>query len=135
MVTFIVVGPNFKRGPPKGYIQALEHRLQLVETVLSAVIASEESNAKSIVNSLGKDPIARNVMEFVHYGPFGPTNASLTNGDDQTFDPSLGSPASRQPGNRLHSRVGRGNRESRIERELMSQNQGPSSIYNSIRCR
>ena len=125
-------GPNFKRGPPKGYIQALEHRLQLVETVLSAIITSDEPSSKSIVNSLSKDSVARNVMEFVHYGPFGPANASHSNGDEQAFDSLYGAPVNKQASNRLHNRSGRGNRESRIERELMSQNQGLSSIIHFL---
>ncbi len=62
--------PSFRRGPPKGYIQALEHRLHQVESVLAAIMSSTDTRAQSIVEELSQDELAGYILESVDAGPF-----------------------------------------------------------------
>ena len=62
--------PSFRRGPPKGYIQALEHRLHQVESVLAAIMSSTDSRAQSIIEELSQDELAGYILETVDTGPF-----------------------------------------------------------------
>ena len=117
--------PNFKRGPPKGYIQAIEHRLKLVETILGSIIASSDGRAQAIVENLRKDHLAANVLDRVHNGPYGLLAVRAAE-----------EAASESPSSAFSSSVrtlGRGNsrptREPRTERELMSLDQGTADQY------
>ncbi|KAL4245758.1 hypothetical protein ABKN59_001673 [Abortiporus biennis] len=65
------VGPSHKRGPPKGYILAMERRLAQVEGLLGAIITSGDCRARSLVRALSKDRMAESVMNRVRNGPFG----------------------------------------------------------------
>lgn len=62
--------PSFRRGPPKGYIQALEHRLHQVESVLAAIMTSTDIRSRSIIDELGKDELASHILDTVDAGPF-----------------------------------------------------------------
>ena len=62
--------PSFRRGPPKGYIQALEHRLHQVESVLAAIMSSADPRAQSIVEELSQDELSGYILETVDAGPF-----------------------------------------------------------------
>lgn len=117
--------PNFKRGPPKGYIQAIEHRLKLVETVLGAIVASDDSSAKKVVTNLNKDHLAYDVLDRVHNGPYGA--------------PAAEEAANESPTSSISTRVrhtgpgtSRPAREPRTERELMSLTQG-QHLYSLFR--
>ncbi|TFK50237.1 hypothetical protein OE88DRAFT_338975 [Heliocybe sulcata] len=68
----LYTGPNFKRGPPKGYIQALEQRWYRCETLLAAITTSRNPYALAIVQLLHQDELAREVLDSVNNGPFGP---------------------------------------------------------------
>ncbi|KZT70315.1 hypothetical protein DAEQUDRAFT_810759 [Daedalea quercina L-15889] len=65
-------GPSHKRGPPKGYILAIERRLHQVEALLGTIIGSEDPRAKSLIQDLSQDELARQIIQRVDVGPFGP---------------------------------------------------------------
>jgi len=113
------LGPSFKRGPPKGYIHAIEQRWHQVESVLGAILSSTDPQVKALINNLRKDELARDILERVDSGPFGRTGrlsisagmtkedifASIMNSDNQhPRDPS------------------RPKRQSRMSREIVSSN-------------
>lgn len=68
--TYAREAPTFRRGPPKGYIKALERRLHEVESVLAAVMSSDDSRAVGIVVDLRKDELAKEILDRVDAGPF-----------------------------------------------------------------
>ncbi|KAI0355392.1 hypothetical protein OH77DRAFT_1496112 [Trametes cingulata] len=68
--------PSHKRGPPKGYIVALERRLHQVEALLGTIISSDDPRARSLVEDLSSDKLASYIINKVHVGPFGPAGRS-----------------------------------------------------------
>ncbi|KAL7282688.1 hypothetical protein ACG7TL_004162 [Trametes sanguinea] len=64
--------PSHKRGPPKGYILALERRLHQVEALLGTIIGSDDPRARSLIQDLSRDRLANHIINKVHVGPFGP---------------------------------------------------------------
>ncbi|KAI8982762.1 hypothetical protein BD414DRAFT_491049 [Trametes punicea] len=64
--------PSHKRGPPKGYILALERRLHQVEALLGTIIGSDDPRARGLVRDLSRDKLANHIINKVHVGPFGP---------------------------------------------------------------
>lgn len=88
----IVIGPNRKRGPPKGsvrtvylkitaahnkkyarYIIDLEHRVHRLEAIVGIFLSSGEPAVRSLITGLLEDPLAREIVTEVDNGPFGPT--------------------------------------------------------------
>ncbi|KAA1466766.1 hypothetical protein DENSPDRAFT_52290 [Dentipellis sp. KUC8613] len=65
-------GPSHKRGPPKGYIHAIERRLHQVEALMGTIVGSTDPRAKSLLRDLSQDPLARQIIHRVDHGPFGP---------------------------------------------------------------
>ncbi|KZT75005.1 hypothetical protein DAEQUDRAFT_720214 [Daedalea quercina L-15889] len=65
-------GPSFKRGPPKGYIHAIEQRWHQVECILGSIMAAPQ--AMGIISELRDDPFARTILDRVEAGPYGPRN-------------------------------------------------------------
>jgi len=65
-------GPSHKRGPPKGYILAIERRLHQVEALLGTIIASDDPRARGLLADLSKDQLAGQIIRRVDTGPFGP---------------------------------------------------------------
>ncbi|KAG8741371.1 hypothetical protein FRC10_002936 [Ceratobasidium sp. 414] len=65
------LGPSRKRGPPKGYIDAIEARLHQLEALLGTVIASPDPRAQSLIADLISDPLARHIIARVDESPFG----------------------------------------------------------------
>lgn len=63
-----VTGPSFKRGPPKGYIQAIERRWHQVESILGVIMAAPQ--ARDMVSTLRKDAMAREILDRVNAGPY-----------------------------------------------------------------
>ncbi|KAI0758095.1 hypothetical protein C8Q74DRAFT_1210244 [Fomes fomentarius] len=63
--------PSHKRGPPKGYILALERRLHQVEALLGTIIGSDDPRARGLVQDLSKDQLASHIIQKVNVGPFG----------------------------------------------------------------
>ncbi|KAI0633886.1 fungal-specific transcription factor domain-containing protein [Trametes polyzona] len=109
--------PSFRRGPPKGYIQALEHRLHQVESVLAAIMSSSDVRSKSIVNELSKDELAGYILDTVDAGPFGKTGREKR-AIDTTKDNFFSSIVSEKPKAQSH----RSRRESRATRENVIEN-------------
>ncbi|KAF8511182.1 fungal-specific transcription factor domain-containing protein [Gautieria morchelliformis] len=62
-------GPSQKRGPPKGYLNALETRLHEAEALLGAIISSPQ--AETLVGTLSKDPLAEKIITRVNKSVFG----------------------------------------------------------------
>ncbi|PIL33993.1 hypothetical protein GSI_03701 [Ganoderma sinense ZZ0214-1] len=104
--------PSFRRGPPKGYIQALEHRLHQVESVLAAIMSSADPRAQSIIEELSHDELAGYILETVDVGPFGKTGREKRS-IDTTKDNFFSSIVTEQPKTASH----RSRRESRATRE------------------
>jgi len=65
-------GPSHKRGPPKGYILALERRLHQVEALLGSIIYSDDPRASTMVQDLSRDKMADYIIQRVKDGPFWP---------------------------------------------------------------
>ncbi|KAH9939956.1 hypothetical protein B0H21DRAFT_755288 [Amylocystis lapponica] len=65
-------GPSHKRGPPKGYILAIERRLHQVEALLGTIIASDDPRALGLLEDLSHDRLASQIIQRVDAGPFGP---------------------------------------------------------------
>ncbi|GBE81567.1 Nitrogen assimilation transcription factor nit-4 [Sparassis crispa] len=66
-------GPSFRRGPPKGYIQALESRLHQMESMLAAIMSSKDERARGVIADLRNDALAKSILGRVDSGPFGPS--------------------------------------------------------------
>ncbi|PCH40783.1 hypothetical protein WOLCODRAFT_162542 [Wolfiporia cocos MD-104 SS10] len=65
-------GPSHKRGPPKGYILAIERRLHQVEALLGTIIGSDDPRARGLLQDLSQDQLAKQIIHRVDTGPFGP---------------------------------------------------------------
>jgi Fungal Zn(2)-Cys(6) binuclear cluster domain len=63
-------GPSFKRGPPKGYIHAIEQRWHQVESILGAILSSKDPHVNALINNLRRDDLARDILGRVDLGPF-----------------------------------------------------------------
>lgn len=63
------------RGPPKGYIDAIESRLHQLEAMFGAILlaAPVDARASSILEDLrNADEMSRGAIDRVNLGPFGP---------------------------------------------------------------
>ncbi|KAH9894837.1 fungal-specific transcription factor domain-containing protein [Cubamyces lactineus] len=109
--------PSFRRGPPKGYIQALEHRLHQVESVLAAIMSSTDIRSRSVIDELRKDELAAHILETVDAGPFG-ISGRQKRAIDTTKDNFFSSIVSDKPRAQSH----RSRRESRATRENVIEN-------------
>ena len=77
------VGPSFKRGPPKGYIHAIEQRWHQVECLLGTIMAAPQ--AEGIISELRGDPFARTILDRVEAGPYGPRNRGREATNSENF--------------------------------------------------
>jgi len=48
------LGPSRKRGPPKGYIDAIEARLHQTEALLGIMIGSNDERARTLLEDIAK---------------------------------------------------------------------------------
>lgn len=48
------LGPSRKRGPPKGYIDAIEARLHQTEALLGIMLATNDARAQSLLRDVAK---------------------------------------------------------------------------------
>lgn len=48
------LGPSRKRGPPKGYIDAIEARLHQTEALIGIMLATKDERAKSLLDDFSK---------------------------------------------------------------------------------
>lgn len=113
------LGPSYKRGPPKGYIHAIEQRWHQVEALLGAIMQANDPRVTGIVSELRHDALARDILERVESGPYGASGRTKrTGGTKEDFFASVlrsneQSPSpSRDPS--------RSRRQSRISREKVS---------------
>ncbi|KAI0634003.1 fungal-specific transcription factor domain-containing protein [Trametes polyzona] len=65
------LGPSRKRGPPKGYIDAIEARLHQTEALIGILLSSKDSRAKSVLDDLAEDPLAKEIINRVDNSPYG----------------------------------------------------------------
>ncbi|KAF5361342.1 hypothetical protein D9757_012319 [Collybiopsis confluens] len=65
------LGPSRKRGPPKGYIDAIEARLHQAEALLGIMLASGDSRADTLLNDISQDPLAREIINRVDNSSYG----------------------------------------------------------------
>ncbi|KAF9563839.1 hypothetical protein CPC08DRAFT_721409 [Agrocybe pediades] len=65
------LGPSRKRGPPKGYIDAIEARLHQTEALLGIMLATPDPRAQSLLRDIGKDPLAKEIISRVDNSPYG----------------------------------------------------------------
>ncbi|KAG6888363.1 hypothetical protein C0995_008950 [Termitomyces sp. Mi166 len=65
------LGPSRKRGPPKGYIDAIEARLHQTEALLGIIISSNDVRAQSLLRDIGKDPLAKEIINRVDNSSYG----------------------------------------------------------------
>jgi hypothetical protein len=63
-------GPSYKRGPPKGYIHAIEQRWHQVESLLGAILQCPDARVQTFVNDLKQDDLAREIIDRVDMGPY-----------------------------------------------------------------
>ena len=57
-----LLGPSFKRGPPKGYIHAIEQRWHQVESVLGAILASPDGDALQRVATYANEGLVHRML-------------------------------------------------------------------------
>lgn len=112
-------GPSYKRGPPKGYINAIEQRLHQVEAILGAIIQSTDARSRGIVADLKTDPIAREIINRVDSGPYG-SAARAGSGSSRPADFSA---TIRKLKEKEDPRAAR---DSRVKRENLSSSLGTS---------
>lgn len=65
------LGPSRKRGPPKGYIDAIEARLHQTEALVGIMLAASDSRARSLLDDISQDPLAYEIIERVDNSPYG----------------------------------------------------------------
>ncbi|KAF9074901.1 fungal-specific transcription factor domain-containing protein [Rhodocollybia butyracea] len=71
--TCTFLGPSFKRGPPKGYIRAIEQRWHQVESLLGVILQCTDPRVQGVVADLRRDDLAREILNRVDQGPYGPS--------------------------------------------------------------
>ncbi|KAF9448449.1 hypothetical protein P691DRAFT_792603 [Macrolepiota fuliginosa MF-IS2] len=65
------LGPSRKRGPPKGYIDAIEARLHQTEALVGIILASKDQRAQSLLRDIAKDSLAKEIITRVDNSPYG----------------------------------------------------------------
>ncbi|KAK0469332.1 fungal-specific transcription factor domain-containing protein [Desarmillaria tabescens] len=65
------LGPSRKRGPPKGYIDAIEARLHQTEALLGIMISSADPRAQTLLQDIAQDSLAREIINRVDNSPYG----------------------------------------------------------------
>ncbi|EAU83952.2 hypothetical protein CC1G_09834 [Coprinopsis cinerea okayama7 len=63
--------PSRKRGPPKGYIDAIEARLHQTEALVGIMLATKDPRARSLLEDMAKDPLGREIINRVDNSPYG----------------------------------------------------------------
>ncbi|KAJ7459181.1 fungal-specific transcription factor domain-containing protein [Mycena galericulata] len=112
------LGPSYKRGPPKGYIHAIESRWHQVESLLGAILQCPDPRVQSIVSDLKTDELAREILGRVDMGPYGPSGRLDQPGGatKEDFFASI----LRSSGSTQSSDNSRARRQSRVSREKVS---------------
>ncbi|KAJ7481822.1 hypothetical protein FB451DRAFT_137664, partial [Mycena latifolia] len=67
------LGPSRKRGPPKGYIDAIEARLHQTEALVGILLsAAGDRRAQGVLRDLREDPLARAILARIEQSAYGP---------------------------------------------------------------
>ncbi|KAJ7786593.1 fungal-specific transcription factor domain-containing protein [Mycena metata] len=113
--TLVGTGPSYKRGPPKGYIHAIESRWHQVESLLGAILQCPDARVQSILRS---DELAREILGRVDAGPYGPSGRLDQPGGatKEDFFASI----LRSSGSTPNNDSSRSRRQSRVSREKVS---------------
>ncbi|KIP10141.1 hypothetical protein PHLGIDRAFT_11523 [Phlebiopsis gigantea 11061_1 CR5-6] len=107
--------PSFKRGPPKGYIHAIEQRWHQVECILATIMASQR--ARDVIAELRNDSVARTILDRVDAGPYG--GVGITTHEQRTAGDGLYNTIMTQSTQGV-SDDRRSKRQSRMSREIVS---------------
>ena len=67
---WLSAGPSYKRGPPKGYINAIEQRMQHFEALLGVIMQTSDPRALGLIAELRQDELARSILNRVDAGRF-----------------------------------------------------------------
>lgn len=115
------LGPSYKRGPPKGYIHAIEQRWHQVEALFGAILQCPDTRVQTLIEELKQDDLAREIINRVDMGPYGPSGrlpqpAGATK--EEFFASVLRS--NERSSTRESSRT---RRQSRVSREIVSSTQ------------
>ncbi|KAK7062806.1 hypothetical protein VNI00_000299 [Paramarasmius palmivorus] len=65
------LGPSRKRGPPKGYIDAIEARLHQMEALIGIMLLSGDDRATTLLEDISQDPLAKAIINRVDNSPYG----------------------------------------------------------------
>ncbi|KAI0943292.1 hypothetical protein AcW1_002495 [Taiwanofungus camphoratus] len=65
------LGPSRKRGPPKGYIDAIEARLHQTEALIGILLGSKDSRARGVLDDISEDPLVKEIINRVDNSPYG----------------------------------------------------------------
>ncbi|KDR85752.1 hypothetical protein GALMADRAFT_384548 [Galerina marginata CBS 339.88] len=114
------LGPSYKRGPPKGYIHAIEQRWHQVEALLGAILQCPDPRVQSVASDLRQDDLAREILARVDSGPYGPSGRRTQRGDATKEDFFASILKSNESSQADSSRT---RRQSRVSREIVSSNQ------------
>lgn len=109
------LGPSYKRGPPKGYIHAIEQHWRQVESLLGAILQCQDTRVQEFVNDLKQDDLAREIIDRVDMGPYGPAGRQ-TQPPGATKEDFFASNFNSNDNSRTR-------RQSRMSREIVSSNQ------------
>lgn len=118
------LGPSYKRGPPKGYIRAIEQRWHQVEALLGAILQCSDPQVQNIVSTLREDDLSREILHRVDNGPYGPSGR-LQQPTDATKEDFFASimRSNERPSTSSTPQTTRSRRQSRLSREHVSSNQ------------
>ncbi|KAF9269506.1 hypothetical protein L218DRAFT_953120 [Marasmius fiardii PR-910] len=65
------LGPSRKRGPPKGYIDAIEARLHQMEALLGIMLSCDDDRATTLLKDLSQDPLVNEIIDRVDKSSYG----------------------------------------------------------------
>lgn len=111
------LGPSYKRGPPKGYIHAIEQRWHQVESLLGALIQCRDPKVQDLVQTMRQDELAREIIDRVDMGPYGPSGRQTDGATKEDIFSSILRSNESSMGSRDSSRS---RRQSRVSREIVS---------------
>ncbi|KAJ3767154.1 fungal-specific transcription factor domain-containing protein [Lentinula raphanica] len=126
--TCTFLGPSYKRGPPKGYIHAIEQRWHQVESLLGVILQCTDPRVQGVVADLRQDELACEILNRVDMGPYGPSGRRFQpqGATKEDFFASVlrsngGAPGRDQSRSRRQSRVSR-------EKVSLTQDRGLSIV-------
>jgi len=120
-MTCTFLGPSYKRGPPKGYIHAIEQRWHQVEALLGAVLQCPDTCVQRLVDELRQDDLAKEIIDRVDMGPYGPAGrrTQSAGATKEEFFASI----LRSNKMSIGRDSSRSRRQSRVSREIVSSTQ------------